>query len=147
MDNPDTIIQHREKNKGTPYVVELAKIRGHISEVNKDIYSNDDFATMVTRGHLPQTAVSDPNKQHFWFSSEVEAAHFIDYLKTDFARLCLYINKFGLHIDSNNMGLIPWLDFRQKWTDHKLFDLLGIENPNLDDQTLLPPYYKEEIKL
>ena len=146
-DNPDTIIQHREKNKGAPYVVELAKIRGHISEVNKDIYSNDDFATMVTRSHLPQTTVSDPNKQHFWFNSESEAVHFIDYLKTDFARLCLYINKFGLHIDSNNMGLIPWLDFRQKWTDCKLFDLLGIENPNLEDQTLLPPYYKEEIKL
>lgn len=142
MDNPDTVILHREENKGAPYVVELAKIRGHISEVNKDIYSNNDFATMVTRGHLPQTAVSDPNKQHFWFDSETEAINFIDYLKTDFARLCLYINKFGLHIDSNNMELIPWLDFRRKWTDSELFNLLGVENPNLEDQTLLPPYYK-----
>ena len=142
MDNPDTVILHREENKGAPYVVELAKIRGHISEVNKDIYSNDDFATMVTRGHLPQTTVLDPNKQHFWFDSEIEAINFIDYLKTDFARLCLYINKFGLHIDSNNMELIPWLDFRRKWTDYELFNLLGVENPNLEDQTLLPPYYE-----
>ena len=142
MDNPDTVILHREENKGAPYVVELAKIRGHISEVNKDIYSNDDFATMVTRSHLPQTTVLDPNKQHFWFDSETEAINFIDYLKTDFARLCLYINKFGLHIDSNNMELIPWLDFRRKWTDYELFNLLGVENPNLEDQTLLPPYYK-----
>ena len=142
MDNPDTVILHREKNEDAPYVVELAKIRGHISEVNKDIYSNDDFATMVTRGHLPQTAVSDPNKQHFWFDSETEAINFIDYLKTDFARLCLYINKFGLHIDSNNMGLIPWLDFKRKWTDYELFNLLGIKNPNLEDPTLLPKYYE-----
>lgn len=144
--NPDTVIKHRELHKGAPYVVELAKIRGHISEKNKDIYSNDDFATMVTRSHLPRTAVSDPNKQHFWFDSEAEANHFIDYLKTDFARLCLYINKFGLHIDSNNMRFIPWFDFRQRWSDNKLFNLLGIENPNLADPTLLPKYYEEELK-
>lgn len=144
--NPDTVIKHRELHKGAPYVVELAKIRGHISEKNKDIYSNDDFATMVTRSHLPRTAVSDPNKQHFWFNSEAEANHFIDYLKTDFARLCLYINKFGLHIDSNNMRFIPWFDFRQRWSDNKLFNLLGIENPNLADPTLLPKYYEEELK-
>lgn len=144
--NPDTVIKHRELHKGAPYVVELAKIRGHISEKNKDIYSNDDFATMVTRSHLPRTAVSDPDKQHFWFNSEAEANHFIDYLKTDFARLCLYINKFGLHIDSNNMRFIPWFDFKQKWSDNKLFNLLGIENPNLADPTLLPKYYEEELK-
>ena len=144
--NPDTVIKHRELHKGAPYVVELAKIRGHISEKNKDIYNNDDFATMVTRSHLPRTAVSDPNKQHFWFNSEAEANHFIDYLKTDFARLCLYINKFGLHIDSNNMRFIPWFDFRQRWSDNKLFNLLGIENPNLADPTLLPKYYEEELK-
>lgn len=144
--NPDTVIKHRELHKGAPYVVELAKIRGHISEKNKDIYSNDDFATMVTRSHLPRTAVSDPNKQHFWFDSEAEANHFIDYLKTDFARLCLYINKFGLHIDSNNMRFIPWFDFRQRWSDNKLFNLLDIENPNLADPTLLPKYYEEELK-
>lgn len=144
--NPDTVVKHRELHKGAPYVVELAKIRGHISEKNKDIYSNDDFATMVTRSHLPRTAVSDPNKQHFWFNSETEANHFIDYLKTDFARLCLYINKFGLHIDSNNMRFIPWFDFRQRWSDNKLFNLLGIENPNLADPTLLPKYYEEELK-
>ena len=146
VDNPDIVIKHRELHKGAPYVVELAKIRGHISEKNKDIYSNDDFATMVTRSHLPRTAVSDPNKQHFWFNSEAEANHFIDYLKTDFARLCLYINKFGLHIDSNNMRFIPWFDFRQRWSDNKLFNLLGIENPNLADPTLLPKYYEEELK-
>lgn len=144
--NPDTVVKHRELNKGAPYVVELAKIRGHISEKNKDIYSNDDFATMVTRSHLPRTAVSDPDKQHFWFDSEAEANHFINYLKTDFARLCLYINKFGLHIDSNNMRFIPWFDFRQRWPDNKLFNLLGIENPNLADPTLLPKYYEEELK-
>ena len=144
--NPDTVIKHRELHNGAPYVVELAKIRGHISEKNKDIYSNDDFATMVTRSHLPRTAVSDPDKQHFWFNSEAEANHFIDYLKTDFARLCLYINKFGLHIDSNNMRFIPWFDFRQRWFDNKLFNLLGIENPNLADPTLLPKYYEEELK-
>lgn len=144
--NPDTVVKHRELHKGAPYVVELAKIRGHISEKNKDIYSNDDFATMVTRSHLPRTAVSDPDKQHFWFDSEAEANHFIDYLKTDFARLCLYINKFGLHIDSNNMRFIPWFDFRQRWSDNKLFNLLGIKNPNLADPTLLPKYYEEELK-
>lgn len=144
--NPDTVIKHRELHNGAPYVVELAKIRGHISEKNKDIYSNDDFATMVTRSHLPRTAVSDPDKQHFWFDSEAEANHFINYLKTDFARLCLYINKFGLHIDSNNMRFIPWFDFRQRWSDSKLFNLLGIENPNLADPTLLPKYYEEELK-
>lgn len=144
--NPDTVVKHRELHKGAPYVVELAKIRGHISEKNRDIYSNDDFATMVTRSHLPRTVVSDPNKQHFWFNSEAEANHFIDYLKTDFARLCLYINKFGLHIDSNNMRFIPWFDFRQRWSDTKLFNLLGIENPNLADPTLLPKYYEEELK-
>ena len=140
-ENPDTVSKHRELGKGSSYVVELAKIRGHISETNKDIYSNPDFATMVTKGHLPRTSVSDPAKQHFWFASEREAVHFIDYLKTTFARLCLYINKFGLHIDSHSMDYIPWLDFAKRWTEEELFGMIGAECPNLSDPSLLPDYY------
>lgn len=143
-EHPDTVTQHRNKNKSDKsYVVELARIRGHISEVNTDIYSNDDFATMVTRGHAPRLNEQDKAKQHYYFKTKQEAENFIDYLKTDFARLCLYVNKFGLHIDSYNMGAIPWLDFTKKWTDDELFGMIGTGNPNLADPTLLPAYYKD----
>ena len=140
--NPDTVIKHINMELYKPWIVELAKIRGHISEVNRDIYSNDDFATMVTRDHRPITKIVDFAKQHFCFNTKIEAENFIEYLKTDFARICLYINKFGLHIDSNTMMYVPWLDFTKRWTDDELFNIIGVSNPNLAGSTLVPKYYK-----
>lgn len=133
--HPGTVTDH-EGLRANSWTVELAKIRGHISETNKDIYDNDDFATMVMRDHKPVYGLTSSDKQCFSFDTETEAWNFINYLKTDFARLCLYINKHGLHLDSANMSSIPWMDFTHTWDDEILFNLLFTKNPKI-----LPAYY------
>lgn len=133
---PDNVMNHINLYKDKPWVVELAKIRGHISEVNKDIYDNNDFATMVMRNHKPIKGPGDPNKQCFYFDTEQEANNFISYLKSDFARLCLYKNKHGLHLDSYNMMDIPWVDFTKTYTDDDLFRIVQTPNPGV-----IPSYY------
>lgn len=134
--SPDTLPSHEGLDPEKPWVVEIAKIRGHISEVNKDIYDNDDFATVVMRNHKPSYGLTESTKQCFSFRTEEEANNFIEYLKTDFARLCLYKNKHGLHLDSSNMSSIPWLNFKKKWTDDELFTLIQTSNPGI-----IPRYY------
>ena len=47
--------------------------------------------------------------------------NFLKFLKTNFVRFCLSINKNNSQLECGEMSLIPWLDFTQEWTDEKLY--------------------------
>lgn len=52
--------------------------------------------------------------QHFFFyisfETEQEMRNFVNYIKTDFARTCLSLNKINLHL---YVDTVPWIDFSE----------------------------------
>ena len=48
---------------------------------------------------------------YFAFDTEVELNNFINYLKTDFVRICLYLIKTTMHLANGELKYIPWFDF------------------------------------
>lgn len=129
------ILEGPDPNK--PFYADFAQIRGHTSETDKDLYNIKDFAVLAYIGQKAKS-IEDKNYKDicFSFDTESEAQNFIDFLQTDFARLCIYINKHGLHARKYVLEKVPKLDFTKKWTDEELFNLIGCDNPNI-----LPKYY------
>jgi len=83
-----------------------------------------DFYTIVLDSVKPQLELT--KRQNGWktiwtFSSEEQAINFISYLKTKFARKLLHCLKISQNIARGELMLIPWLDFKQQWTDKKLY--------------------------
>lgn len=119
------------------WYVPLAGVMGHISQTDDDLFSQNDFTILITRNAKPYQSPNDikPYK-YFNFDTEQECWNFINYLKTDFVRTCVYIGKYNLHIDNHAILYIPYLDFTKNYTDNELFDMIGIENPKI-----IPKYY------
>jgi hypothetical protein len=125
------------------FFVEFTRIRGNVnkSENIKSLFK-DDFFTIMGRDKAPK---SNSNPQfNIWaeFSTEEEASNFIKYCKTDFARMCLALNKTSQSLDCGPLKLIPLLDFRQEWTDEKLYPYFNITREDQDFiKEIIAPYY------
>ena len=128
---------------------QLAAIRGNVNMAsNGDLMSitQDDFYTLVMKD-------SDRNKglrkdisngmPTYDFDTDTERDNFISYCKTFFTRFCLSLLKNSQNCHRGELVLIPWLDFKEEWTDEKLF-----EHFNIDKKTqeyimgFLPDYYE-----
>ena len=78
----------------------------------------------------------------FKFDFNEKALNFLNYIKTDFARFCLSVNKNNSQLECGEMSFIPWLDFSKEWTDEKLykyFDLTPEEIKFIEKN--IPKYY------
>lgn len=86
------------------------------------------YQTVVKRGIEP--------KYNIWFEfdSIIQATNFLNYLKTDFFRICLSLSKTNQHLARGEFRMIPWLDFTQDWTDEKLYAHFGI---NQEEQSFI----------
>jgi len=103
--------------------------------------NNKYYCTFSTRGYdSSKYMIVDPNNVdshiisysdfkdrwiHFWFDSSNEVINFIEYLKTDFCRFCYAVYKSGNDL-YNDLGLIPVVDFKQIWSDEKLYSYFNI---------------------
>ena len=116
---------------------------GHLA---KDCLPSADWYTIVgknSRGIKPLKfeEAKDILSIFYVFDTEEECQNMIDYIKTDFARIILYMTK----IDMKSITLdqfAPWLDFTQHWDDAKLFKEFGIsEEEQKRIREVLPDYY------
>ena len=131
MKSNKSLRDFKENKPSKEWIVEIARVRGHINTKSKDLYDNDDFATFVTKDNKPKRASEFTGKQCFSFDTEIEANNFLIYLKTDFARTCLYLSKHGVHLDSTELEMVPYLDYSVMYTDEELFKMLGCRNPHV----------------
>jgi len=68
----------------------------------------------------------------FLFDTETEAINFKDYLKTKIARFCLSIYKINQHIDSGELGSVPYLPtYTRPWTDEDVAKEIGLTEEEL----------------
>ena len=129
------------------FFVQMARIRGHVNLSAKSDSSKiaqDDFYTMVMKSTNDNKGIrkTNQNPPTFAFDSEQEQYNFIEYLKTDFARFCLSIYKNGVSLVGGELGLIPWLDFKEEWDDEKLFEKFDVSQELQDYiREFLPDYY------
>jgi hypothetical protein len=135
----NNLLNYKNKLNGNFYV-NTAQIRGNVSKNDDSKMSQDDFYTIITK----ETKVSNKKEKHMFFSfeTEIESNNFILYLKSNFCRFCLSIYKNNSQLDRGELGIIPWLDFTQEWTDEKLykeFDLTKEEIKFIEKN--IPKYY------
>ena len=130
--NPDDII------------VTFPQIRGHIN--------CDDFYTACEVGLKPLKYKNYNNKgkttpwSYIVCNDYKYGENLINYIKTDFVRICLYFSKFSTHLP---IGNIPWFDFSQdifskspKEIDDYLFKKFKVDNDTRKQiEDILPDYY------
>lgn len=83
------------------------------------------------------------------FDNKQTALNFINYIKTDFIRACLYLVKNSVNILRGEMSYIPWFDFSDKHfskspkeIDDWLFKKYNISNEIRNHiEEILPDYY------
>lgn len=144
----DNIHNHRIKSGNFNYYAQIAGVRGSVSsphsQTNKLI--SDDFYTMITKTSKENKEltknIDSAGKITYGFNTELERNNFIDYLKTDFARICLSFLKVNGNNHRGELKLISWLDFTQHWDDEKLFKYfdVDVETQNYI-KSFLPDFY------
>ena len=128
-----TIISNKDK--------ELYKRKGQYKDVIKNVINTDD-----KKGHHYQKQLLE---YYFAFDTETELNGFINYLKTDFCRGCLFLIKTTMHLDAGELKYIPWFDFSNpvfskspSEIDDYLFDKFNISDEiRKHIEELLPDYY------
>jgi hypothetical protein len=118
-------------------------LTSHTEMVREDFYGvfSNDENEIVTKNKCQEVAFKGGT--YCYFPTEEKRNNCVEYLKTDFARFCLAINKLNKHIDSGELELIPWLDFTEGWNDEKLYKHFNIPlETQLYIRNFLPDYYK-----
>ena len=152
------------------YCVKISAIRGHISSngtKKSDYYTfitNDKKITLIDLYknfiHLGNTKQGNKTTfgYYYAFNEKETAVNFLSYLKTDFARLCLYTEKTSTDIVNGCLRYIPWFDFSDpvfSKSPSKIDDYLFAKYiPEVDEETgitrdeirkhiekILPDYY------
>jgi len=116
-------------NRGGKYYVYICNIIG--TQENNQWGGNSRFFTFFAEelskkaGIKAKVYLKKPDKastRYIGFETLEEAKNCISYLKTFFARFCLSIAKFDRTINKITLTLIPWQNFKQPWSDEKLFN-------------------------
>lgn len=134
------INRYSHLNTTGEYYINISQIRGNVnlkSETNMIFY---DFYTIITRDNMVSRVID--NHMFFKFSNEIESNNFLKYLKTNFVRFCLAINKNNSQLECGELQMVPWMDFTQEWTDEKLYKEFDItEDEILFIEKNIPKYY------
>ena len=118
-----------------------------------------DFYTTITKKYINELPITYKDAQsktykfnngviknymdyYIHFNSYSEAKHCLDYLISDFARICIYFIKTTIELSSGELKYVPWQDFTQEWNDEKLFKKYGITKEEIQHiYDILPNYY------
>ena len=118
-----------------------------------------DFYTTVTKKYINELPITYKDAKsktykfnngviknymdyYIHFNSYSEAKHCLDYLISDFVRICIYFIKTTIELSSGELKYVPWQDFTQEWNDEKLFKKYGITKEEIQHiYDILPNYY------
>ena len=123
------------------FFVELSNIRGHcdLKGGASDTMYKEDFFTFLRKDSEVISGRSPKYQIWFEFNTSYQAQNFSNYLKTNFARMCLALVKRDQHIKFTSL---PWMDFTQEWTDEKLYAHFNItEEEQTFIKEVITPYY------
>lgn len=142
------------------WIIRQVSIRGHISANGKadDFYTiisnNDEFLKNSFYGKFKDMKkISGEGRGalnfYYAFNNKSELFNFINYLKTDFVRSCLYLIKTSTNLMRGELKYIPWFDFSDSHfskSPREIDDWL-FKKYNISDEIrkhieeILPDYY------
>lgn len=142
--NIDNLYRRLLNDTGNNYYVNLSQIRGHVDLMSDSVMVKPDFYTMVTKDLTPSKY---PRKQRektqASFETLEECNNLISYVKTNFARFCLSLNKNNQNLYCGEMEDIPWMDFKRSWSDISLYDFFNLTLEEIDFiNKNIPKYYE-----
>lgn len=128
----------KTQDEGRKYYVTISYLRGNIG--------TDDMETFIPRDTVPKK--EGRGRCYINFSSKNAARNFINYLKSDFARMSLWFIKNDTAL-AYNTKLVPWFDFSDKHfsktpkeIDDYLFSKFEISKDVREKiEEILPDYY------
>lgn len=142
------------------WCVKIANIRGNVAAngVKPDFFTlisnNSDEEEKSTRQYGVMSKEKNKNgncliNTYFAFNNKNEQRGFINYIKTDFFRCCLYLIKTTNSVITGEMRNLPWFDFSNpifskspSEIDDYLFDKFNISDEIRQHiEELLPDYY------
>ena len=131
-------MQLKTQDEGQKYYVTISYLRGNIG--------TDDMETFIPRDTVPKK--EGRGRCYINFSNKNVARNFINYLKSDFARMSLWFIKNDTAL-AYNTKLVPWFDFSDthfskspKEIDDYLFDKFEIsKDARKKIEEILPDYY------
>lgn len=147
--------RHTKGDEAKPgeFVVSFARVRGNAVKNNNSLDSEvakDDMYTFFGkadgRGRVDWTKkviIDDRGRgpNNFHFKTRRKAENFVDYLKSDFARFCMSITKYGVDIQTKEMEIVPWLGFDESYEEkiEREFDLKDEEKQYI--HKIIPEYH------
>lgn len=66
------------------------------------------------------------------FENEETQLNCLSYIESNFFRFLLYFGKGTMQVNQAVFGLIPLIDFNQKWNDEKIFILFNLDNDEIN---------------
>jgi hypothetical protein len=147
--NGSLFSNNKKQIDSTKHNCQISPIVGStdVSSYNTTVCS--DFYTLVKKDPTDNIGISKAldkpgNKPvTFAFESESERENFLNYCATKFARFALSFYKISSNISLGEMGLVPWLDFKQEWTDEKLFVKFDLNQETINYiNNFIPSYHK-----
>jgi len=125
------------------YQVQLAAIRGHTDTCKM---FKDDMYTLIQSEAENNKGIrkSTESKTILQVNLKKEQDSLLNYLQTDFIRLCLSLLKINQNIARGELALVPWMDFTRSWTDDDLFSELKYNRGHAIREyakTFLPDYH------
>ena len=134
------IDKYSHLNTSGEYYINIAQIRGNVNKKSTRIMIQDDFYTIVTKDNTVKRKID--NHMFFKFDNNIEASNFLNYLKTDFVRFCLSVYKNNSQLECGEMSFIPWMDYKEEWSDNKLFTEFNLNEKEINFiKSNIPKYY------
>lgn len=141
----DNLYLRLEKHENIDeYYINLSQLRGHVNQKDGNSMIKSDFYTLCTKDlKISKEKRKQREKTQVAFSNINNANNFLNYVKTDFVRFCLSVNKNNQNLYCGEMSLIPWLDFTQEWNDEKLYKYFNITDDEIKFiEKNIPKYYE-----
>jgi hypothetical protein len=139
------------------YQVQLAAIRGTpvrrrdvltASKSSSSKMFKDDMYTLIQKDAENNKGIrnteSTESETILQVNLKKEQDSLLNYLQTDFIRLCLSLLKINQHTTRGELALVPWMDFTRSWTDDDLFSELKYNRGHAIREyakTFLPDYH------
>lgn len=124
------------------FFVSIGNIRGH-GPINGYKF-NPDFFTMVPEKTCVQTQPVE-GWHNFGFEEFEHAQNFLDYIRSEYARVWLAMYKNNHHLDSGTLQAVPWQDFSVPFDSDKAIAEMGLDM-SVVRETVMPYYTDSRVR-
>ena len=109
--------------------------------IGKLVPSNGEVGIDASKGYMamtqprllpPNYVITDSYLVLAFFDTELEAVNFQKYMTTKFTRFLMHETYSSMNISKSNFRFVPFLDFKEEWSDEKLYKSFNLSKDEID---------------